>query len=193
MTSIASLMSAAANRIMRITATKPNSDSYLLDEVMPSISDDQFAAVIGMHGFVLVNDLTVDPKTQVLEGILQHQEIELSVGLQIRGSYTRDQDGEWSVQVNVMGAEDDEPLVDHQPFSFDPETDAVGLMKSVAHLLAELSDLEGPDEPEDEENPEAPPIVDEAPAPPASPEPSEEPPAPSGIPEGAEPPPQKTG
>jgi hypothetical protein len=117
-------------------ASKPSSDRYLIDEVMPTISDDQFAAVIGLHGFVLVNDLVLDPRTQTLEGILQHQELELTVSLTVRGSYVRADDGEWLVQVSEMGDSDpDEASKEHRPFSFDPETDAVQLMKAAARLL----------------------------------------------------------
>ena len=127
------LLEAAAVRIM---AAKPNSDTYLVEEVMPSISDDQFAAVVGIHGFLLVSALAVDPKSQVLEGVLQRQDQEASYGLTIRGSYVRNSDGEFVIEIQDMATHD--TWDEHQSLSYDPESDAVLVMKALARLLGSL-------------------------------------------------------
>lgn len=154
--SLAALFEATAQRI---EALKVDSDAYMIDQVMDTISDDQFAAVIGLHGFVLISDLQIDPATQKIEGVLSHQEKELNVSLVIRGSYARPHDGEWSVIIMPMDVDADEsadPMLQeqfciHEPFDYDPETDAVGVMKAVASLLGSLSGDEADEEAEEED------------------------------------------
>lgn len=145
------LLEAAASHI---EAAKPDSDSYLLDQVFPVISDAQLAAVVGIHGFFLIGDLVVDPRTQQIDGVLQHQEKELDVALTIRGSYARPRDGEWSVTASPMRSTE-EPLVGHGTFDYDPETDAVAVMKALASLLGELAgdDAEEAAEVDDQQTP----------------------------------------
>lgn len=188
------LFEAAATSI----AEKPtDSDAYLIEQVLPSISDDQFAAVVGLHGFMLMNDLAVDMENQTVEGLLQHQEKQLNLQMIFRGSYVTEHDGEWVCSIGSIGSmdsSDEEPLVEHQPFEFDPETDAVNLMKAVARLLGELS---GDDEdqtentspqPDSLSGPASSPAPERAPSPPASTEqPPASPPAPA-APSGGEPP-----
>lgn len=179
----AALMEAAAESMEECT----DSDAYLIDQVLPSISDDQFAAVVGLHGFVLMNALAVDVENQIVEGVLQHQERQLNVQMVLRGSYVSASDGEWSLSIDLMDESSDEPLVEHQPFAFDPETDAVNLMKALARLLGELSGDASPGSSDEKSGQPAPsPSSPSAPAPESSEAP--QPPPNSGPAEPAPPP-----
>lgn len=177
-------MSALFDAVAKSVDDHPtDSDAYLIEQVMPSISDDQFAAVVGLHGFVLMNDLAVDMENQILEGILQHQEKELVLQLVIRGSYVTPHDGEWLVQI---GPSSDEFSYEHQTFEYDPETDAVNLMKAVARLLGELSGDDEEETPSSQPDSLSGPASTPAPAPEPAPAPSAEespPAAPSNPPE----------
>jgi len=127
-----------------------SSDEYLTHDVMPSISDDQFAAVVGIHGFVLKNALALDPHTQKVEGLLKHQEADVGVQFTIQGSYIREDDGEWALV--VQNIDNSGKISDHQPFEWDPETDAVNIMKSLVRILSHFV-LKGGSK-EQEPNPE---------------------------------------
>ena len=126
----AQTLDALAHNIM---ADSFDSEQYLVNQVLPLITDDQFASVIGLHGFVLVDDLALDHKTLTLEGVVRHPELGAELQLLFGGSYIRPHDGEWSIV--LKGTKSDLIATEHQQFTHDPKTDATKLMRGLDGML----------------------------------------------------------
>ena len=107
------------------------SDQYLLGQVLPRISDNQWSRCLELVGCSRTGDPTWDARQMTLECVVKKGREMFS--LEVSGSYATAGDGEFKVRVSAVDGSS--TAADHQLFTQDPTQDAVALMKMIVSLL----------------------------------------------------------
>lgn len=113
---------------------KSDSDQYLRDQVLPTISDKKWAKILSVAGYVRRGDPTWNARSNSLECVVVRHDSSHETSLTIRGSYISAGDGEWFVIAESFGTEQ-ASADQHGPFSFKPLDDAIKIGKAVVNVL----------------------------------------------------------
>jgi hypothetical protein len=129
------LKDAWMNSKMVKSAKRPDSDGYLVDQVLKAIPARAWSAVMEAAGLTGQGKPTVDPRTHSFEWSGTNPSG--PVGLTVRGSFVRARDGEWVVRA-VRLDDPDRSAELHDLFAFDAQRDARAILVAALRVLREL-------------------------------------------------------